>query len=110
MTHLGETGHVRLGWSTRQGELQAPVSMLLLERKSRAHAMLPLRPQRLGLYSSCRAINACTAPSFSLARSNLLPLSVQVGYDEHSFGYRDLEGTKVGLLYRLLVRAVAVPI
>lgn len=40
--HLGDTGHVRLGWSTRKGDLQAPV-----------------------------------------------------GYDQHSFGYRDLEGVKV---------------
>ncbi|KAK9811769.1 hypothetical protein WJX72_009761 [[Myrmecia] bisecta] len=42
VTHLGETGHCRLGWSTGKGELQAPV-----------------------------------------------------GYDQHSFGYRDLEGSKV---------------
>lgn len=26
VTHLGSTGHVRVGWSTRKGELQAPVS------------------------------------------------------------------------------------
>lgn len=25
MTHLGATGHCRLGWSTKKGELQAPV-------------------------------------------------------------------------------------
>ncbi|CAL5229622.1 g12986 [Coccomyxa viridis] len=42
VTHLGPMGHCRLGWSTKKGELQAPV-----------------------------------------------------GYDEHSFGYRDLEGSKV---------------
>ena len=40
--HLGESGHARLGWSTRRGDLQGPV-----------------------------------------------------GYDEHSLGYRDLEGSKV---------------
>ncbi|KAK9855450.1 hypothetical protein WJX84_005865 [Apatococcus fuscideae] len=42
MAYLGETGHCRLGWSTRQGELQAPV-----------------------------------------------------GFDAHSFAYRDLQGSKV---------------
>ncbi|KAK9826245.1 hypothetical protein WJX74_002181 [Apatococcus lobatus] len=42
MAYLGETGHCRLGWSTRLGELQAPV-----------------------------------------------------GFDIHSFAYRDLEGSKV---------------
>lgn len=42
IVHLGATGHCRLGWSTKKGELQAPV-----------------------------------------------------GYDEHSIGYRDLEGSKV---------------
>jgi Set1/Ash2 histone methyltransferase complex subunit ASH2 len=42
VAHLGATGHCRLGWSTKKGELQAPV-----------------------------------------------------GYDEHSIGYRDLEGSKV---------------
>lgn len=42
ITKLGKSGHVRLGWSTRKGDLQAPV-----------------------------------------------------GYDQHSFGYRDLEGVKV---------------
>lgn len=25
MTHLGATGHCRLGWSTKKGEVQAPV-------------------------------------------------------------------------------------
>jgi Set1/Ash2 histone methyltransferase complex subunit ASH2 len=40
--HLGETGHCRLGWSTKQAEINAPV-----------------------------------------------------GYDQHGFGYRDLEGSKV---------------
>lgn len=25
VTHLGSTGHCRLGWSTKKGELQAPV-------------------------------------------------------------------------------------
>lgn len=40
--HLGETGHTRLGWSTRSGDLQAPV-----------------------------------------------------GYDTHSYGYRDVDGSKV---------------
>lgn len=40
--HLGDTGHVRLGWSSRQAEINAPV-----------------------------------------------------GYDQHGFGYRDLEGSRV---------------
>jgi Set1/Ash2 histone methyltransferase complex subunit ASH2 len=43
VVHLGASGHVRLGWSTRRAELQAPV-----------------------------------------------------GYDQFSYGYRDLEGSKVG--------------
>lgn len=47
MSHLGFSGHVRLGWSTRKGELQAPV-----------------------------------------------------GYDECSYGYRDLEGSKVHKAWR----------
>jgi hypothetical protein len=42
VVHLGSSGHCRLGWSTKRGELQAPV-----------------------------------------------------GYDEHSVGYRDLEGSKL---------------
>lgn len=42
VTHLGKSGHVRLGWCTRKAELQAPV-----------------------------------------------------GFDEHGFSYRDLEGSKV---------------
>ncbi|KAL3157668.1 hypothetical protein ABBQ32_012107 [Trebouxia sp. C0010 RCD-2024] len=42
VVHLGQHGHARLGWSTKKGDLQAPV-----------------------------------------------------GYDQHSFGYRDLEGVKV---------------
>ena len=42
LDHLGDTGHARLGWSTKRGDLQAPV-----------------------------------------------------GYDEHSLGYRDLEGCRV---------------
>ncbi len=32
MTHLGKTGHCRLGWSTRKGELQAPVGYDMYRR------------------------------------------------------------------------------
>ncbi|KAA6425420.1 MAG: Set1 Ash2 histone methyltransferase complex subunit ASH2 [Trebouxia sp. A1-2] len=49
ITKLGKSGHVRLGWSTRKGDLQAPV-----------------------------------------------------GYDQHSFGYRDLEGVKGDIIGCLL--------
>eukprot|EP00884_Botryococcus_braunii_P010946 jgi/Botrbrau1/19853/Bobra.0124s0089.2 len=45
--HLGETGHARLGWATRQAELHAPV-----------------------------------------------------GYDDHSYAYRDIAGSKVHLSFR----------
>ncbi len=34
--------------------------------------------------------------TFMCCVSKLPVLNVQVGYDQHSFGYRDMEGVKVG--------------
>ena len=49
IARLGETGHCRLGWSTRKGELQAPVGYDMYRRA-------PELPKRMALHSPLRAI------------------------------------------------------
>lgn len=83
--HLGTSGHVRLGWSTRKGELQAPVSI-----PTRLHLLNKL------LFKSPGIAKLQTSEPLIVTATCFL----QVGYDEYSFAYRDLEGVKVSSVLR----------
>ena len=51
IARLGETGHCRLGWSTRKGELQAPVGYDMYRRAGAAAPCLAPHSCKLCLRS-----------------------------------------------------------
>lgn len=145
VTHLGATGHARLGWATRKAELQAPVraALFFVSRKLLLIVDLPPTPNQAAaavpkaeLQARCKSLlgqtllsrkdtcvvtffcrgcspqsATCTTPSsvirspkqtldlqlqcFLGSRPDVIHSVLQVGYDQHGYGYRDLQGSKV---------------
>ena len=108
MEHLGASGHVRLGWSTRNAELQTPVRFTGLgpplcpscvRRCAAATLQTRWHPGVCRIYvellGSGRIHSQMTAARDVCSSRLTVPSHRQVGYDAHSYAYRDLEGSKV---------------
>ena len=71
ITHLGETGHCRVGWATRRAELQAPVSSAVCPEPapSLAHVMSLAFPSSLPWnLEACKEKLACNLAQSARAR------------------------------------------
>jgi len=83
VAHLGATGHCRLGWSTRKGELQGPVGYDMFRRAACRMCY-------------CKSVHgdrhACVLPRFG--SSGCGPPGVRCA-PARSYGYRDVDGSKV---------------
>lgn len=90
---LGSTGHARVGWATRSAELQAPVRWHTVQTPD--HSLTSAKRLAFSVLACCRSVMLYHC-RLSLKPVSLFHLHVlQVGYDQHGYGYRDLEGSKV---------------
>ncbi len=83
VAHLGATGHCRLGWSTRKGELQGPVGYDMFRRAAcRMYHCESMHGDSHACVLQRAGSSGCRPPGMRCALAR-------------SYGYRDVDGSKV---------------